>query len=1680
MPNEKVIILAHQVYHWILTNSNLFSNPKPKKDSIFVNISDFYESMTESLLADIFSLTELINEKSSWKDSYFKILEHIIQLLPNAIKSISASKSNSIENYKKLLTVCLKYFANKELEIKPRFKDLFLEMLTFNCVYFIKDEENFKLITFMIMRILDNKELIIADDYVKIIKFIIGTCYECYDPLEPKKILETLHHLLGLLIKNFPFQLLLPQKKEEKQNHENNSSTHISEIEYISLGQWFLNSIITFKNKEKEQFKLKKIEQEQFNLYYVILKRYFQIFKDNNIKDVNLDKPFDILNDFLYSALTVEKEKEKTQKKEEERSLTLAFCRKFFEDKKDYYISFYYNACISKAHLTEVKYLYKLFDTHPNPFLFNLFQLILKEKPHLFPDIFNNVMTEISKINVKGNYNFNSNLVRIILLLYNNQNLINSIKNEDFCTLLEIIKKAEIHKSLVVFPTKENPNIKKTILEIIFDLIILREDELPQDIFNIFYSSKEKAVDSSKEKHVDSSKEKPVPIEMDEKWDSFQDSLKQYFQLDVLKSITNDTESTTKDIRFISKFNISVLLLAKTFLVEKANNTSIEKLKTNLFNGVRKLLKKSNEEPDKGSLFIKIKNSIIKKGEIKENTKALEAFSNDITKLISDNELRKDVSSSNFQTSIFKEKPVSVPALILSNFNPPKPEKTEELIFEDENKKTNCEQFSISNIEINKDKDLRFYKYLKSIVFQKKEFLLGSFSLIFKNYYFDNLNFIKIKNLYHSIFQDNEITKVINFPSKIKNFTNGLEPPQFLKQNMKFFDEPYFSITHQYVVEHFKSIPKQPKINFFRSIAEGESQNTDNSNETIDCEVISIQNIYRGSLSFYDDLFCFVSNKEKSKENDLIYLFGSFEKELTYNPNKKIFICYRNIREIVLKRFLYRYQAYEIYLNNGKSYFLNFFSEENGEKFINKVSSYIPKEIIILDCVKHFEVNKYTQKWKDKEISTYDYLLLLNKYSSRSFNDGNQYFVFPWVVLDFTEFLNLKSNAPEKKKYKIKWRDFATPPSAQSKEMIEKAKEKFTMCSMEGKKKTFKFHFNTHYSTSSFVYYFLARMTPFLEDFVKLQNNRLENPDRMFHSIIEAITFMSKYMDNRELVPEFFSQIEFLLNLNCAYLGRKSNKVLIDDFNIDELKEIDKLGKDPPKLSDYVLFISRNRYLLKTRERNIHQWINYIFGDTQFHQNKDIVTLFKKTTYEKGVSWAKIENKYIGTSKEEYLQKVYEKKNLILNFGQCPMQILGKSSSMLSDQEIILSNIGDDFVHFGMNKEAKQYERQFESPSLYFISNIPQKICVFLLKSRTISLTTKILKKKFLTAKEKTINIEFDCPKFRLFKDKAEKRYKLSPKYTMIFLEKLEAIITGRYTSNIFIINYTAEKEKEKFKFEETVLCEDFIYSLARIDGSQFLTGMKNGKLTQWIIEETKIDEGQKKRILKAKQVKFVYAHEKAITVIEVNNRLNVIVTGGEDYFIYIRGLISFELLTVIKIRNYCIPKQIIIKKNNLLYCLCYLTKKLKTKKKTSNDNDNTNHQCENISTPGEDVPTNENKNANSIIIGFTLSGVKFAQSEPEDISCIDMKNQEFIKAIIYNQNKIIGYSSHSLKVVKSSSNEKGEKENKNKNNKNNNNNNNKCTNEQNPRTWIQNPVLNSDNFSFYSTTKDFHVSIEQ
>ena len=166
----------------------------------------------------------------------------------------------------------------------------------------------------------------------------------------------------------------------------------------------------------------------------------------------------------------------------------------------------------------------------------------------------------------------------------------------------------------------------------------------------------------------------------------------------------------------------------------------------------------------------------------------------------------------------------------------------------------------------------------------------------------------------------------------------------------------------------------------------------------------------------------------------------------------KIAIIRKEIKEIVNRRFLYSFQACEFYLKNGKSYYFNFYSEEKKIEFISLFSD-CENIKIISDLKSEFKNKGFTKLWLNNRITTFAYLLFINKYSCRSYNDVNQYPVFPWLIL-----------------HNDKERDLEYTTVAQDEDTRTMLKEKYPFSSEH-----FPYHYTTHYSNASFLIYYLIQ-----------------------------------------------------------------------------------------------------------------------------------------------------------------------------------------------------------------------------------------------------------------------------------------------------------------------------------------------------------------------------------------------------------------------------------------------------------------------------------------------------------------------------------------------------------------------------------------------------------------------------
>ena len=156
-------------------------------------------------------------------------------------------------------------------------------------------------------------------------------------------------------------------------------------------------------------------------------------------------------------------------------------------------------------------------------------------------------------------------------------------------------------------------------------------------------------------------------------------------------------------------------------------------------------------------------------------------------------------------------------------------------------------------------------------------------------------------------------------------------------------------------------------INIFNS---SKSENQDKHKLFFECELISPKNASHGILFLNKNFLIYqVDTKFDTKkyDNDEKYLISSSLSDLD-QTEKQLIIPYCIIFQIIYRKFLFFNQACEFFLYNGKSYFFNFYKEENKNEFIKELKEIIKvKKIekleIIEDSIEYFNKNKYLNLW---------------------------------------------------------------------------------------------------------------------------------------------------------------------------------------------------------------------------------------------------------------------------------------------------------------------------------------------------------------------------------------------------------------------------------------------------------------------------------------------------------------------------------------------------------------------------------------------------------------------------------------------------------------------------------------------------------------------------------------------
>lgn len=279
------------------------------------------------------------------------------------------------------------------------------------------------------------------------------------------------------------------------------------------------------------------------------------------------------------------------------------------------------------------------------------------------------------------------------------------------------------------------------------------------------------------------------------------------------------------------------------------------------------------------------------------------------------------------------------------------------------------------------------------------------------------------------------------------------------------------------------------------------------------------------------------------------------------------------IKHIFLRHYLLLNSSIEIFTTDNHSYFFDF-AREQRTQVLNQIKNAGLPNIEFIQTSRNStrnQIKKYTEMWQNGVLSNFDYLMLMNIYAGRTYNDLSQYPVFPWILQDYTsDELDLKNPKT--------FRDLSVPIGALDEERLNYLREKM------GPDPETHYLYGSFYSSSAVVIGYLIRVEPFTSLHIALQSGRFDLSDRLFHSIPAAWTSVNKNaMDFRELIPEFFYFPDFLENQNKFDLGKGENNVEL-----------------PPWANSAEDFIRKNRAALESDfvSAKLPAWIDLIFGVT--------------------------------------------------------------------------------------------------------------------------------------------------------------------------------------------------------------------------------------------------------------------------------------------------------------------------------------------------------------------------------------------------------------------------------------------------------------------------------------------------
>ena len=843
------------------------------------------------------------------------------------------------------------------------------------------------------------------------------------------------------------------------------------------------------------------------------------------------------------------------------------------------------------------------------------------------------------------------------------------------------------------------------------------------------------------------------------------------------------------------------------------------------------------------------------------------------------------------------------------------------------------------------------------ILFNPKEYYFwNKFTLILKNIIFHNKKFNLLTKIYNLTFRNVDIEKsfdsninkcYLKYPTKLKNFIADDYYRPFIKPDINFFRHKLLAKTHSYLKniilnKNFSDDDNLCKIKFERILP----VNYDlKPTKSIVCESINNNGSIYGQIYFNHAFLLFISDnnndprKEKSSSytndnQEEFYLYSYFLEERLKYKKKYILMHFSEIKEIFIRRFCFNYIGYEIFMKDNRSHLFNFFNKNNLKNFlkimseklelsykkqnVNNIPIYSHNENIlslqilnynisnkinfnvINDPLYDFEKKGYKSKYQKGDIPNFKYLLLLNKYSSRTYKDNSQYLVFPLLFMDIDK--------------KVK-RDLSKAICLNKE--INKNNEEYYKDNF----KTSGNHFNTHYSTSGYILYYLVRLNPFTFGQIKLQSGKFDAPERIFNSLNNYLSAITTSEENRELIPELFFIYEAFINLNHNNIGYiKNDNILINDFNSN-----DKNG-----IIEYIITMRQ-----ALEKLNIIPWIDNIFGYNQLSENQDIINIFPLSSYEQKNNYEEKKKKLEkeGKTKKEIIRSI-KSEICLLSLGISPAQIFKTNHPLKNTNSKRLGSFFDGGLNNSIYSDKNVKSLAHNNLTIFINKYMINKYHIFCITNENNNFGMKLLIKsktniyslKMYNNENNNKNNNNLINKYELWK---KKQIKIEPFSKMCCELSHDIFCFCRYIDNV--IHIRSEKETFIYQYKCIITSlEFFSYSETKNQSNnsincknEILFGDEYGNLNLLQIEY-EINKKQMIQIKTMKIIKEIRAHNSFIQGIIYLKRLNIIISYSEEGQITINNAYTFNIINIIELGEKYYIKNIKISDYDLMYIYCF------------------------------------------------------------------------------------------------------------------------------------------------------------